>query len=152
MPPTVGDVVRPTGIAAAATLAGIAGLHVAWGLGSSFPFSRREDLADAVVGAPQVPSPASCYAVAVALTAASALAADLPVASRPLRRLGRAGVAAVLGARGVIGVAGRTDLAVPGSTSPRFRRNDRRYFAPLCLVVAAATATAVPARERRGPS
>ena len=144
--------VRPTGIAASVALAGIAGLHVAWGLGSSFPFSRRSDLADAVVGTREVPSPAACYAVAVAVVGASALTADLPVAPRPVRRLGRTGVAVVLGARGAIGLAGRTDLVAPGSSSPRFRRLDRRYFAPLCLLPPAATATAVPAGERRGSS
>lgn len=135
--------VRPTGSVAAAALAGIAGLHVAWGLGSSFPFASRDELADAVVGTPDVPPPAACYAVAGALVAASALTADLPIAPRRVRRLGRAGVAAVLGARGIMGLAGRTDLAAPGSSSPRFRRLDRRCFAPLCLLLAAGTATAV---------
>jgi hypothetical protein len=137
---------RPTGYAAAVVLAGIAGLHVAWGRGSSFPFENRSALADAVVGAPDVPPPAACHAVAVALAVASGLAADLPVGSPWLRRAGRMGVAVVLAVRGLVGIVGRTDLMSPGSSLPRFRRLDRRVYAPLCLLLSACIATAVPRR------
>ena len=41
---------RATSAAAAATLAGIGGLHVAWARGSSWPFPDRERLAAAVAG------------------------------------------------------------------------------------------------------
>ena len=120
----------------AATLATIAGLHVAWGRGSSFPFASKSELSDAVVGSQAVPSAGACYAVAGALFAASALVADVPVAPRRVRRLGRRVVGGVLATRGVVGLAGRTDLLSPGSASPRFRRLDRRYFSPLCLALA----------------
>lgn len=107
----------PVRAATATTLVAIAGIHVAWGRGSSFPFGSHGDLTDAVVGSNVTPSPPACFAVAALLT--------------------------VLTARGAAGLAGRTDALVPGSTSPRFRRNDRRYFAPLCLALAAGSATAL---------
>jgi hypothetical protein len=120
----------------AATLAAIAGLHVAWGRGSPFPFSDRDQLADAVVGTRRVPSPSACYAVAGALGAAAGLVQGVPTLPHELRRLGLLGVAGVLGLRGVLGLAGRTDLVSPGSDSGRFRRLDRRLYAPLCVALA----------------
>ena len=77
------------------------------------------------------------------LTTAAALVAGRPARSPRLRRAGAAGVVAVLATRGALGLAGRTDLAVPTATSPRFRRLDRRVYAPLCLALAAAAAPAV---------
>ena len=121
----------------ATTLLGVAGLHVAWGLGSSFPFSARADVAEAVVGRRNVPPPGACYAVAGALTAAAALVADVPGLPRGVQRLGVTSVAAVLATRAALGFAGRTDLASPGSVSTRFRRLDRRVYSPLCLALAA---------------
>jgi hypothetical protein len=148
--PSIADsllfVARSTGYAASAVLAGIAGLHIAWGRGSSFPFESRAALADAVVGAPEVPPPVACYAVAGALAMACGLAADLPVGSATLRRVGRVGVAGVLAVRGLVGLVGRTDVMSPGSSLPRFRRLDRRFYAPLCLLLSAGVATAVPRR------
>lgn len=126
----------------AATLAGIAGVHVAWGRGSTFPFSSRDELADAVVGTQHVPSPAACYAVATALIAASGLVANVPIGPGSLRRAGRYGVAAVLATRGLAGMSGRTDLLSRGSASMRFRRLDRRIYSPLCLTLAAGAITA----------
>ncbi len=121
----------------AATLAAIGGLHVARGRGATVPFDTRDELADAVVGRRSVPPPAACNAVAGALFAAAALVADVPIAPRDARRLGRYVVAGVLGTRGLVGIAGRTDLLSPGSMSPRFRQLDRRAYAPLCLALAA---------------
>ena len=40
------------------------------------------------------------------------------------------------------GLAGRTDLLVPGSESERFRRLDRRVFGPACLALATGAACA----------
>jgi hypothetical protein len=138
---------RWSGRVAAVSLAAMAGLHIAWGFGSSVPFSSRRELADAVVGRSTVPPPASCHGVATALLVAGGLAANLPVGPAGLRRLGRMGVVSVLTARGLLGLAGRTDLVSPGSDSPRFRRLDRRVYAPLCLLLAAGVATAVPRRR-----
>jgi hypothetical protein len=125
----------PAGLTSA-TLAGIAAIHVAWGLGSSVPFASREELADAVIGCPTVPSPTACYAVALALFAASALVSDVPVGPRRLRRLGRVVVGGTLAVRGFAGLCGRTDVLSPVSTSPRFRRLDRQIYSPLCVALA----------------
>ena len=122
--------------ATAATLLGLAGLHVAWGTGSSFPLPDRDALADAVVGRRSVPSPAACFAVAAALTVAAALVADVPGLPRGVQRLGVTGVAAVLTTRAALGFAGRTDAVSPGSASTRFRRLDRRVYSPLCAALA----------------
>jgi hypothetical protein len=129
----------------AATLFSLAGLHVAWGRGSSFPFSDHDDLSEAVIGRHNVPSPGACYAVAGALTVAAALVADVPGVPRGIQRAGVTGVAAVLAGRAALGFAGRTDLASPGSVSTRFRRLDRRMYSPLCLALAAG---AIASRRR----
>ena len=121
----------------ATTLLGLAGLHVAWGRGSSFPFAGHDDLSEAVIGRRNVPSPGACFAVAGALTIAAALVADVPGLPRGVQRVGVTGVAAVLATRAGLGVSGRTDLAAPGSVSTRFRRLDRRVYSPLCLALAA---------------
>src|SRR3954449_11810361 len=50
-------------LATGATLLGIAGLHVSWGRGSTFPFRDREQLDESVVGKPQTPNPAGVASV-----------------------------------------------------------------------------------------
>jgi Protein of unknown function (DUF3995) len=124
---------------------GIAGVHVAWGRGSSFPFPTVAEMHDAVIGRRVQPSPASCDAVAGLLVAAAAVTAGLPTGRSRLRRVAAVGVAAVLTTRGGFGLAGRTDMLVPGSTSTRFRRLDRRIYAPLCLALAAGAAMSLRA-------
>jgi hypothetical protein len=133
--------------AAAAALLGIAALHVSWASGSSWPAKDREELADAMAGRAggSAPSPTACLVVATLLATASALVAGRPQRLRRLRRTGTIGVSVVLGVRGACGMAGRTDLVSPGSTSPRFRRLDRRYYSPLCLALAAAAASSARA-------
>ena len=128
---------RAASAATALTLAGIGAVHVAWGLGSSFPLGDRAALADAVVGSDTVPGAPESFAVASLLGVAAALVADVIPGPASLRRLGVVGVATVLGVRAGFGFAGRTHLLVPGSDSPRFRRNDRFVFAPLCAGLAA---------------
>ena len=119
----------------AAVLVGIGVLHVMWGRGSTFPFSDREQLNDTVIGRDATPSPAACFAVAGLLVSAGALVAGVPSLNSRLRRVGVGTVAAVLGARAVLGFAGRTDLVSPGSVSERFRETDRRYLSPLCVAL-----------------
>lgn len=125
---------------ASLTLLGLAGLHGAWASGSSWPAHDRAELADLMAGRAggSVPSPPACVLVATLLTGASAFVAGRPRRLPRLRRLGAAGVAAALGIRGSCGLAGRTDLVSPGSTSTSFRRLDRQYYSPLCLSLAAA--------------
>jgi hypothetical protein len=126
------------------TLTSIAGLHVAWAHGASFPFSDRERLHDAVLGGPSNrPSPTQCYAVAVALTAGAVAVQRAASGRGRWSQLGAAGVASVLAARACTGFAGWTHHIVPGATSTTFRRLDRRVYAPLCLGLAAGAARAV---------
>jgi hypothetical protein len=88
--------------------------------------------------------------VAGLLTTAAALVTGHPRARPALARLGSAGVASTFAIRGAFGLAGRTDLLSPGSTSARFRELDRRYYAPLCLTLAALSApAALPAEDAR---
>jgi hypothetical protein len=125
---------------AAGVLLAIGGLHVAWALGSSWPAPDQASLGELVAGRTDssLPGPAACLAVA-------GLVAGRPHRRPGLQRAGAAGVAAVLAVRASAGLAGRTDLLVPGSVSPRFRRLDRRCFSPLCLALAAAAASSARA-------
>ena len=121
----------------AGALGALAVLHLWWATGSAWPLADQATLADAVAGRTTVPSPAACVGVAAALSAASALVAGRPSPGWPLQRAGATGVVAVLSVRGALGLAGRTHIVAPGSSSPRFRQLDRRYYAPLCLGIAA---------------
>jgi Protein of unknown function (DUF3995) len=134
--------------AASAGLLVLAALHAAWGAGSAWPMADRQALADAVIGAQQVPPPAACFAVSAALASAGALVAGLPRRRPVLRRIGVAGVVAVLAGRGALGMAGRTYLVSPGSTSARFARLDRRVYSPACLALAGLSALAALPRPR----
>jgi hypothetical protein len=131
---------------ASAGLAGLAGLHVVWAAGASWPLPDTASLADAVIGHDKFPSPAACLAVAGALAVGSALVAGLPTQHDRLQRIGATGVVGVLATRGIFGLAGLTQLISRGSSSLRFRRLDRRVYAPLCLTLAA---LAAPAARRR---
>jgi hypothetical protein len=133
---------------AAVTLVGIAGLHALWAGGSAWPAPDRDTLANVVAGhdGGAVPSGAACVSVAALLAIAAAFVAGQPRRLPHLQRAGAAGVAVALAVRGSLGLAGRTDLISPGSTSPRFRQLDRRYYSPLCLSLAAAAASSAGSR------
>lgn len=139
---------------ASAGLLGIAGLHVIWATGSSWPLADAGELADVVAGKPagRAPSPAACLAVAGLLTTAAALVAGRPRRLPGLSRAGAGGVVAVLTTRGALGMAGRTDVLAPGSTSERFRRRDRTVYSPVCLTLAALASPAVRSAAQRPPS
>ena len=124
-----------------AGLAVLAGLHVAWGSGSAFPASDREALADLVAGTEQVPGRSECYAVGGLLAVASSLVVDAAPLPTPLRRAGVVVAATVLAVRGVAGVSGRTSMLVPWEPSAGFVARDRRFYGPLCLALAAGTAS-----------
>jgi hypothetical protein len=141
---------RPAvGTATALVLTAISALHVLWGRGSTFPFRDRHDLDDHVIGQQVSPSPAACNTVACLLAAAAVSAERASHGSSDLARTAARGCSAVLGARAALGFAGRTHLAVPGSTSPQFRRNDRRLFAPACALLALGAATAASRGDPR---
>jgi hypothetical protein len=124
---------------AVAGLAGIGLLHVLWGNGSTWPMASRADLSDAVLGSSGLTSRNSacaCYVMGGALGTAAALVAGGPERLERPRRVAVTGIAAALAGRGLLGLAGRTDLVSPVSTGERFRRLDRRVYAPLCLTLA----------------
>jgi hypothetical protein len=123
---------RTTGL----VLASLSALHVAWGFGSSFPFSERSQLADAVVGTKNVPSRNSCFAVASLLAFASAAVLNVLPLPRSLRRLSLTALAGILTLRAGVGLAGKTSVLSPGSNSEKFKRLDRQFYAPLCLALA----------------
>jgi hypothetical protein len=120
-----------------ATLFAIAVLHVMWGLGSSFPFRNRDQLADSVVGRSEVPPFAECATVAAALAMTAALVAGVAPLPRRVRAVVLRGVSAGLLTRGVVGALGRTSMLSPGSDSPTFTRLDQRIYSPLCFWLAA---------------
>ena len=123
--------VRVMKYSGAAALFFLAAVHANWARGSSWPAADRQRLAERVVGQERMPSAGACLAVTAALTAGGGLVAGWP-ASRPrLRRIGAAGVAATLAARGMAGLCG---LMPP--TSEAFLWWDRRLYSPLCLLLA----------------
>ncbi|MCU1487397.1 MAG: hypothetical protein JWN67_4143 [Actinomycetia bacterium] len=126
--------------ATSGVLGAIGLLHVWWGVRPRPADGSRAT--DAIVGSGEAPSRAACFVVAGLLGVASAGVAGLPRRPRWISRVIQAGAAVSLGARGAFGLAGRTDLLVPGSTSPTFRKWDRRVYAPLCVALAAGAGTA----------
>ncbi len=144
--------IDPISATAGAALGAIGLLHVAWGRGSSWPYPDLDTLADQVVGRPVVPSRGACYGVAGLLGAAAVLVGTPPGPAPRLQAVGQAGVATILGTRATLGFLGRTDLVSPGSSSPAFRRNDRRRLSPLCAALALASGGAACRswRGRRG--
>jgi hypothetical protein len=130
--------------AAACGFAALGALHLVWATGSSWPLPDTDEWAGAISGRPPgaSPGPVACVAVAGLLGTAAALVSGRPRTTPALSRLGSAGVVGVFALRGALGLAGRTDLVSPGSTSERFRAIDRRVYAPLCLTLAALAAPA----------
>jgi hypothetical protein len=122
---------------ASLSLAGLAALHALWATGATWPARDRAKLADAVAGRPEsgMPSAPACLVVAGLLATGALFVSGRPARCPGVQRLGSLGVAGVLTLRGLLGFAGRTEVVSPGSTSPRFRRLDRRYYSPLCLVL-----------------
>lgn len=132
--------IGPAPAAAATTLAALGGLHVLWGTGSTFPAAARTDLADTVAGSDVVPGPAACFAVAGALFGAAGVVLGAARTGAPLPRAGAAVVVTAFAGRAVLGFTGATALVAPGgTTSARFRRLDRRVYAPLCAAIALAS-------------
>ncbi|ACQ78447.1 conserved hypothetical protein [Beutenbergia cavernae DSM 12333] len=135
---------RAAGLGAAVTLAAIGGTHLAWGAGSSWPARTRADLADAVVGSPQVPGPIPCAVVGSGLIALAALSLQRTGLGQAARVAGTAGL---LG-RGIVGgVTSARMLRLP-SPSERFRRLDARLYRPLCVAAGLALAVGAPSGSR----
>lgn len=146
---------RPVALASAATLAALAGLHLAWGAGAAWPAPDRAALA-AAFDMDEVPGAGACVAVAGLLAASAGLTVSRVRPSRdrtgstgalPLGvvDLGLRGAAAVLALRGVGGLVGDG----LGRGGARFRRLDAALYAPLCLALAAGLASTTGALGRR---
>lgn len=138
---------RFAGLAVPAVLVGLAALHASWALGSSWPAGSASELAEYVLSdderhrlAGDLPPAALTSAVALALAGAAAAVRAAASGARPrwLRRAGW-GVAAAFFARGVAYVP--SDLV--GGPQDTYQRLDLALYAPLCLALAAGTATVV---------
>jgi hypothetical protein len=127
--------VRRTARFTSSALASLAILHVAWGLGSTFPFRTRRKLADAVIGSSRVPPPLACFVVAGALATGAGLVSDAIRTPSPIRRLSLFFMGASFAVRGALGFTGRTSMVSPGSDSATFLRLDRQVYSPLCLLL-----------------
>jgi hypothetical protein len=130
---------------AAAGLLGLAGLHVVWATGSTWPLRDSEELADKVAGRSSAAAPgaAACLGVAGLLATAAGLVSGRPRRLPKVSRAGSAGVVAVFTVRGAFGLAGQTHLLVRGSSSESFKTRDRRVYAPICLALAALSTPAL---------
>ena len=113
----------------------LAVIHANWARGSSWPADNEESLARAIIGEEEMPSASACLVVAVLLTLGGGLVAGWPAGKPRLQRIGAAGVAATLAARGLISVFGLMPL-----TSETFLWWDRRLYSPLCLLLAVLSA------------
>lgn len=123
-------------------LAVIAGLHAYWGRGGLWPASSEDELIATVIGnarAKRMPSPGLCLLVALAIAVTATwplLLAYAPGTAtlRPLLLLGGFAIMAVFLLRGVAGF-----LPAWRRLHPRepFASYDRRYYSPLCLLIAA---------------
>jgi hypothetical protein len=128
---------------AAVLLSVIAGLHVAWALGSPFPARDRDTLAAAVVGAPigsPMPGRVATVVVAIGLvgmawwTAAQGGLAPSPVPA-PWLRAGSLAMVAIFGLRGI---GGFFELALrPSIRGTPYVRYSRIVYSPLALLIAA---------------
>lgn len=128
--------------ALALLLSAIAGLHAYWGRGGLWPALSEDELVATVIGnarARRMPSPglSLLVALAIALTAIwPLLLVQMPgvAAMRPFIFLCGLAIMAVFLLRGVAGF-----LPAWRRLHPRepFASYDRRYYSPLCLLIAA---------------
>jgi hypothetical protein len=129
-------------IALTLVLAVIAGLHAYWGRGGLWPAATEDELIATVIGnagAKRMPSPGLCLLVALAIAVTAIwplllIGTSGTAALRPLLQLGGFAIMAVFLLRGVAG-----SLPAWRQLHPRepFASYDRRYYSPLCLLIAA---------------
>jgi hypothetical protein len=129
-------------IALASLLAVIAGLHAYWGRGGLWPAATEDELVATVIGnaqAKRMPSSGLCLlvALAIAVTAIWPLLLIWVSDAAALRRLILLGGFAIMAVFLLRGVAGF--LPAWRRLHPRepFASYDRRYYSPLCLLIAA---------------
>ena len=117
---------------AVTSLTAVAGLHVMWASGSTWPLHDATRFRLAVGGSSRPRGTGMTLVVAALLGAAALLVGGRPRGPARLRRAGVAVTSAVLLARGALGVSGRTPVA---TSSPTFRHLDRYAYGPFCLVL-----------------
>jgi hypothetical protein len=118
-------------------LGALAGLHILWALGVWWPIRNEAGLARAVVGRPgivRMPGAVPSALVAVALMWAAAWPWLGPDLGPGRNRTGLAMLVLVFALRGVAAWLPQWRRIWP---EPAFARLDRRYYGPLCLVLAA---------------
>lgn len=122
----------------------VAAFHVAWGVGVRWPGRTDAELVSMVVGhrSDKMPSPNQCYIAALAIyipgTIALMLAGLIDTSLSPSIIL-LAGVVATLVFAGR-GIAGYVPVWRARFPRDPFATYDRRYYSPLCLILAAAFA------------
>lgn len=123
-----------------AVLSAIAALHLLWASGSTWPVANREQFARTLIGIDtdyETLSAGLCTAVALLIFAAALLPLwNIGSISLPLPNWCKQSAPWVLLA--VFALRGLSTYILPNL--PRcepFRTLDRRYFAPLCLLLAA---------------
>jgi hypothetical protein len=152
---TAGSLARGASVATAATLASVAILHVAWARGSTWPYTDAAGFVRSVIGSD---NPAKAPGTGASLSIAALLVVSVVgVTARPrttraatvlasdLITLVTAAVLALRGAGGLVGSA--TGLF---GTTAEFRRNDLRFYAPLCVVLALGASLSRRARPSDG--
>jgi hypothetical protein len=135
---TLAVMAKPSAVTGA-TLGALAVLHTAWGLGSSFPFRDRSELADAVIGRSTVPPARACFTVASLLAVGTALVLHPVPMPKWFRNWALATTATVFLLRSAAGFCAKTSLLSRDSDSDRFRHLDRQLYSPLCLLLAIGT-------------
>ncbi len=149
---------RLAGGAAVGALGAATALHGIWAIGSTWPSTHHDALADLVVGRRPFPGSGLCWAATGLLASATAVTAThadlLPLRcagdSPPARRAATvlAGVLAIRGATGLVA----SGLGL-GTATPQYRRWNLALYSPLCLGLAGLVVLAGPphpsARPRR---
>ena len=138
------------GIAVVVVLALLASLHLYWGFGGLWPGRDGADLSSRVAGT-RSRRPASFLACSLVARALAAAAYIVGVAARIFDPLGlpdwfwTLAVTAVAGVFLLRGIAAYLPLVFNYSRGTRFYELNRRYYAPLCLLIAVGIAASTVA-------
>ncbi len=128
----------PLALGLAGLLTALAGLHLGWAFGLSWPAPKGGSLAAYASGGRRSPGRGLTVAVAAAILAGAAviLAFSAPLASpwRLLATLAYAGLTAVFLLRGAAGYVPPIWRYAEGAP---FHRLNRLYYSPLCLLIGA---------------
>ncbi|PLX38403.1 MAG: DUF3995 domain-containing protein [Hyphomicrobiales bacterium] len=134
-------------IAVALLLAAISLVHLIWAFGSTWPAGNEKALARMVTGFPgatRMPPRTASAAVAAVLFAAALWALAMTgISASALLTLGGAALAGVFLLRGLIAYTPWWRARTPEQP---FASLDRKYYAPLCLALAAGFAVLTAAR------